>query len=214
MEFAFLGRLPLASQECKLVCSDRSNGKGGNMSQISQQKRDEIINSVGSWAEALESKVKDQLGKVEFPGKYTPQEIVNLLRQIMVEFSTLTGGVVFTCVEQGPAWLDGHVGAEAMVKTVFQIVTEEKFTAGVIKELVDMEKIIQNLVSNPQVIDVAKKYGLPPGEAARLVAENSTNIQTQTIRVIASLIFKEAMETSSTTMLEGKLEKVIGGIKS
>jgi hypothetical protein len=164
------------------------------------QMREEIITALGAWVESLEVKVKEQ---------NTLQSADTIVGQVMVEFGTLCGALVIQLAEKRPNLVDYPVWAKSVVKTLFETVTEEIFTAGAIKGIVDKERYYQNLVSNPKIVETAKKYGLPAQSVARDLANDTANQSTEAIRSIAPLVIKIAQEPWSVAALEERLTKAI-----
>jgi hypothetical protein len=177
--------------------------------------REEIITAVGAWGESLEVNVKEELERVKLAKELPFTGTDTSMRKVMVEFGTAVGALVIKAAEEVPNWVESQVLLKSTIKSAINILAEreEIFTTDVIKKTVNIEVYFQNLVSNPQISETAKQYGLKPQDVARDLAKKTADGITQIILLVVPLVFKEAQETRSLAEFEVRLTEAIAHYK-
>jgi hypothetical protein len=79
--------------------------------------------TIGIWGETLDSKVLKQLADIKHPEESTKY----LVREIMVNFVTLFGSAAIRFVEESPTSINHQPWAVEVVKTSFNVITEDTF---------------------------------------------------------------------------------------
>lgn len=187
------------------------------MATLSSQERRRLAEALGEWVERIEADVRAPVSRLNAPEAVSPDTLVTIAGQALVELSTVLGSLVIATLESTPGWIEGRTATQAFDAEVLdQLLSQIAGKSDVLTTTVLAgieESALKTLTHNPQFAAKARELGVTTPEelarSARRIAGNTAQELRSTVEEVVALVLAVVRESKSRVTLETHLKSAL-----